>query len=90
MREFTKKFSRLNQVGTDDEAVASISELFASLGEEVFVQRFFSFPSKDKRYFLVKFANAEDAIRVVNRYKLRSFGFNNVLLEFERKQNTTK
>lgn len=89
MREFTEQFSRLNQAETDAEAEASIGELFAPLGEVVLVQRFLSLPRKDKRCYLVKFANAKDANRVANQYKLRSFGFNNVLLELDLKQRAS-
>lgn len=87
MKDFAKKFRRLDLAASDAETKEAIRELFAVHGEVVTVDRFFGFQQNNKRYFLVKFSRAIDANRVINQYKLRSFGFNNVLLELELKRN---
>lgn len=83
MQEFAKFYDSLHALVADSEVKAAIRENFSRLGLEANVERFFGVLEKDKRFFLVSFAKSEDAIRMANRYKLRSFGFYGVLIEMK-------
>ncbi|HEX5362845.1 MAG TPA: hypothetical protein VFW59_01110 [Gallionella sp.] len=81
MQEFAKFYDSLHVLVSDGEVKAAIREEFFRLGLVANVERFFGLFGKDKRYFLVRFATTDDAIRTANQYKLRSFGFYGVLIE---------
>jgi hypothetical protein len=81
MPEFAEFYEGLHALASDGEVKAAILEQLSRHGTVVDVERFWGVFEKDKRYFLARFLRTNDAIRVANEYKLRSFGFYSVLFE---------
>lgn len=81
MQRFSGFYEQLAKLESDDEVIASLKKFFAEFGAVGSAGRFFALGESDKRNYLVQFKNSADAIRVTNRYKLRSFGFDGVLIE---------
>jgi hypothetical protein len=81
MQRFSRFYEQLAKLESDSEIVAALKEFFAEFGTVGSAGRFFALGESDRRNYLVQFKNSADAIRVTNRYKLRSFGFDGVLIE---------
>lgn len=81
MQKFARFYDGLHELASDGEVKAAILERLSQYGTVVDVERFWGVFEKDKRYFLARFLRTDDAIRVANEYKLRSFGFYSVLFE---------
>lgn len=81
MQRFSGFHEQLLKLESDGEVVEALKEFFAEFGAVGSAGRFFALGESDKRNYLVQFKNPADAIRVTNRYKLRSFGFDGVLIE---------
>jgi hypothetical protein len=76
--------THLSNLKTDDEIARALHEFFAGLGMEGRVCRFPVFEIGGTRNFLIKFHDGADMVKVTSRYKLRSFGFDGVLVEVGR------
>jgi hypothetical protein len=83
MQRFTGLYEQLSKLESDGDVANALKDFFSEFGVVGSVGRFFALGETDKRNFLVQFRNSADAIRVTNRYKLRSFGFDGVLIELE-------
>jgi hypothetical protein len=81
MQHFLSFYVQLEKLESDGEVTAALKEFFAEFGAVGSAGRFFALGESEKRNYLVQFKNSADAIRVTNRYKLRSFGFDGVLIE---------
>lgn len=79
-------YADLSQLKTDDEVAQALREFFSGLGEVSSACRFAIFEADDARNFLIKFQSPADMIKITSLYKLRSFGFDGVLVEVGRGQ----
>ncbi|HEX5337714.1 MAG TPA: hypothetical protein VFW53_04685 [Gallionella sp.] len=81
MQGISTLLDHLSRLASDDDVVEALKERFSEFGQVRRADRFFPPWDTSKRHFLLQFENYSDAIKVTNRYKLRSFAFNGVLIE---------
>ena len=87
MRGFLELIANLSKQASDDEAALALKEYLAKFGAITSAYRFTALEdAKDKRHFLISFKNSSDAHNAISQLKLRSFAFDRVLVELERKQ----
>lgn len=81
MQGFSSFRSHLLSLESDSEISQAFKEFFSKFGPISSVDRFFGIGNWDARYYLIQFKEFTDANMVTNRYNLRSFGFNGVMIE---------
>ena len=81
MQSFLNLRSHLSTLASDNEVGFAFAEFFSSLGTVNSADRFFGLGEPNRRYFLIQFKDSADAMKATSKYKLRSFGFNGVLIE---------
>lgn len=81
MQHLSGFYKQLDQLESDREVVAALKDFFSEFGALGGVGKFLGLSESNKRKFLVQFRNSTDAITVTNLYRLRSFGFDGVLIE---------
>jgi len=77
-------YADMSKLKTDDEVAQALREFFAGYGMVSSAGRFAIYEADDTRNFLIKFYDSADMIKVSSKYKLRSFGFDGVLVEVGR------
>lgn len=85
MQCFETLHADLSKLKRDDEVVHILREFFSGQGEVSCACRFSVFEVGEARNFLIKFQSPADMIKVTSLYKLRSFGFDGVLVEVGRR-----
>ncbi len=83
MQNFSTLFAQLSVLKSDSEIVIALKEYFSRFGAVIRADRFFLLDVANKRNYLIQFQYSIDAIKVANRCRLRSFGFNGILVELE-------
>lgn len=81
MQRFSGFHEHLLKLESDGEITMALKEFFSEFGAVSSANRFFALDEAGKRFFLIQFKEFSDAIKAVNRYRLRSFGFDGVLVE---------
>jgi hypothetical protein len=90
MCEFMEFNTHLSSITSDIEVSDALRNFFSVAGEINHVGRFYldsQFWKSEEcvfRRFIVQFKRSEDAIKVINQYNLRSFGFDSVVVEIKK------
>ena len=90
MQIFQEFYAGLSTLASDNDVMRALSSYFSQIGSVKHVERwnienkFLDIGGMDKRTFIVHFKKPIDAINAKNTYKLRSFGFEAVVIELKR------